>query len=94
MPILKSALKKLKQSRVRADKNHGMKHGVKELMDTFKRKVTLQNFSKAVSAIDKAAKTGVIHKNKANRLKSRLAKRLPKMETKSSKSPKKTSKKD
>ena len=38
--------------------------------------VTRQNYEKLVSELDKAAKRGVIHKNVANRRKSRLAKKL------------------
>lgn len=93
MPILKSAIKKLKQSRVHAQRNRVVKRQVKELIDSFKKKPTVANYAKTVSAIDKAAKTGVFHKNKAARLKSRLSKRLPKVEIKMKPATKKTPKK-
>ena len=38
--------------------------------------VTRANYEKLVSELDKAAKRGVIHKNVANRRKSRLAKKI------------------
>jgi len=56
------------------------KKAIKEAVKTTKTKEDLQ---KAQSVIDKAAKTGYIHKNKAARLKSRLANRVS--ATKSSK---------
>ena len=38
--------------------------------------VTRKNYEKLVSELDKAVKRGVIHKNVANRRKSRLAKKM------------------
>lgn len=43
---------------------------------TVDKTVTRQNYEKLVSELDKAAKRGVIHKNVANRRKSRLAKKI------------------
>ncbi len=82
MPVIKSAIKKLKQSLKHETRNRGVKKQVKELVDAFKKKPTVATYSAAVSVLDKAAKTNVIHPNKAARLKSRLSKRLPKVETK------------
>ncbi|MCL4397860.1 30S ribosomal protein S20 [Patescibacteria group bacterium] len=82
MPVIQSAIKKLKQARSHEAQNRGVKKQVKELIDAFKKNPTVAAYSKAVSALDKAAKNNVIHKNKAARLKSRLSKRLPKTETK------------
>jgi len=73
MPIIKSAKKALKQSRKRALHNLKKK---KLLKSTIKKTTSEKEMSKAQSVIDKAAKTGYIHKNKAARLKSRLARRL------------------
>lgn len=78
MPILKSAIKKLKQSEKKRDHNRAVKAGVKKLLDSFKKKPTPAAFSKLMSSLDKAAKTNTIHKNKAARLKSRLSKFLSK----------------
>ena len=39
----------------------------------------MEEMKKAMSALDKAVKTHVIHKNKSSRLKSRMAKALAKV---------------
>jgi len=98
MPVIKSALKKLRQAKKHQAHNRAVKGRVKELIDAFKKSPSLKNYSQAVSALDKATKTNIIHPNKAARLKSRLSKRLPKIEVKtkpvvSRKPPKKTAKK-
>lgn len=72
MPITKSAVKALKQSKVRQVRNAVKKKAIKEAV----KKVTDKTISKAQSTIDKALKTGYIHKNKAARLKSRMAKKI------------------
>ncbi len=73
MPITKSAIKALKQSEVRRERNAIKK---KTLKSVIKKTDKVEDLPKAQSAIDKIAKTGYIHKNKAARLKSRLAKKL------------------
>lgn len=78
MPVLKSSTKKLRQSLSKRDHNLGVRKSAKKLLDAFKKKPTPGSFSKLVSSLDKAAKTNVIHKNKAARLKSRLSKLLRK----------------
>lgn len=72
MPITKSAIKALKQSRVKRARNAIKKRTLKE---TMKKTVSEKDLSKGQSTIDKIAKTGYIHKNKAARLKSRLARK-------------------
>jgi small subunit ribosomal protein S20 len=74
MPITKSAIKALKQSQVKRARNAVKKKNIKSAMKT----ADAKDLPKAQSVIDKAAKTGYIHKNKAARLKSRLAKKLAK----------------
>lgn len=78
MPVIKSALKKLRQTLKHQTHNRAVKSHVKEFIDVFKKSPSLEAYSKAVSALDKAAKINIIHPNKAARLKSRLSKRLPK----------------
>lgn len=73
MPITKSAIKALKQSEVRRVRNAAKKKTLKSVM---KKTEKVEDLPKAQSAIDKIAKTGYIHKNKAARLKSKLAKKL------------------
>lgn len=95
MPVIKSAIKKLKQARKHEAHNQSLKRRAKELMDAFKKAPSMKGYAVAVSALDKAAKLNVIHKNKASRLKSRLAKRLPKTksEPKAAKTAEKSSRK-
>lgn len=78
MPITKSAKKALKVSKRRHAENLLMKQqikstlkGVRLALDA-KNKDVSKELSAAYSELDKAAKKNFIHKNKANRLKSRL----------------------
>ena len=82
MPIIKSAIKKLRQSLKKRDQNRAIKRYLKDIIEAFKDKPGSDTYAKVESALDKAAKTNVIHKNKASRLKSRLSKRLIKTEVK------------
>ncbi len=81
MANTKSAQKNIRKSAVRTEANRTVKSRLKTLTKTAKAAVVSKDAAKItttteklVSAVDKAAKTGVIHKNKANRVKSRLAK--------------------
>jgi len=73
MPILKSAIKKLRRDRRAAGANRKIKDRARAAVRAARKKPTKVLLSKASSALDKAAKKGIIHKNKAARLKSRLA---------------------
>ena len=74
MPNIKSAKKKLKQDAKRTKRNDGYRTKVKQSVKKMsKMKSTIENIKKAFSIIDKAAKKGAIHKNKAARLKSRIS---------------------
>jgi len=76
MPNIKSAEKWVRQTEKRTAQNKDKKTRLKTI---FKKAVATRDadFAKNVeSELDKAAKTGVIHKNKAARKKSRLAKAL------------------
>ena len=75
MPITKSAIKALKQSKVKRERNLKKKSQLKSVLKKTSSKADLP---KAQSTIDRVAKSGLIHKNKAARLKSRLAKRISK----------------
>ena len=76
MPITKSAIKKLRADKKKAIFNKATKTKAKRAMDNFKELPSLESLSKAFSAVDKAAKKGVIKKGKANRIKSRLSKKV------------------
>lgn len=73
MPIIKSAGKKLRQDKKRTQRNLKLKSTYKEALKKAKKTHSAASIKKAYSLIDKAAKSKVIHKNKANRLKSQLA---------------------
>ncbi len=74
MPIIKSAKKKMLQDRKRTEHNKILKDNLRGLIKNTRRKPSMENLSEAASALDKAVKTKLIHKNTASRLKSRLAK--------------------
>jgi small subunit ribosomal protein S20 len=84
MPIIKSAKKALRTSIQNKEFNDltraKVKGAVKGLKVAVKAKAKDAStlLSKAFRELDLAAKKNVIHKNKANRLKSRLAKSLDK----------------
>lgn len=73
MPIKKSAIKTQKQSIAKRKRNLIKKRALKEVV---KKTDSREGLPKAQSTIDKIAKTGFIHKNKANRIKSRLSKKI------------------
>lgn len=96
MPIIKSALKKLRKDKKRTSANKQKRDELKLAIKKAKRLHTLASTSAAVRLLDKAVKNNLIHKNKAARLKSKLAKNLPKTtpaKTKSAAKPKKPRKK-
>lgn len=72
MPITKSAKKALRVSETKRAQNKINKVKLEKAL----RQATEKTVNAAISTIDKSAKTGLIHKNKAARLKSRLAKKL------------------
>ncbi len=74
MPILKHAKKKLKQDKKRELHNRGLKTTFKNLIKDANKSQTAESVSAAFSAVDKAAKKNLIHKNKAAHIKSALSK--------------------
>lgn len=76
MPILKSAIKKLKADKRREKENLKVKQAYKKALKQARAKKSVKAVSAAFSVLDRAAKKKVIHKNKASRLKSRLARWL------------------
>lgn len=86
MPNTKSAQKAMRQSRRRNAINLRTKSKVKSAFKTTRThlsagsaKDAAESLKKAMSALDKAVKKNVIHKNTASRKKSRLAKALAKL---------------
>ncbi|EKD91025.1 MAG: hypothetical protein ACD_30C00050G0001 [uncultured bacterium] len=76
MPIIKSAKKKMRKDKRITAHNKVLKDNLKALIKSMRKTPTKQNLQGAFSALDKAAKTHLIHPNKASRLKSRLSKHL------------------
>jgi small subunit ribosomal protein S20 len=97
MPIIKSAQKRVRTARKATIRNlkvkRTMKTAIKALDKVVKsgKKSAGDEYSEAASAIDTAAKKGIIHKNKAARQKSRLAKQMKKAGVSTAGSSKKTS---
>ena len=85
MPNTKSATKALRQSEKRRVKNRGVSNAYKTALKEYrhlakdgKTKEAGEYFAKVQMRLDKAAKTGVIKKNKASRLKSRASRLIAK----------------
>lgn len=76
MPIIRSAIKKVRKDKKRTIRNLRRKNSLKELIKKVRREADPKNLQAAFSALDKAAKVSLIHPNKASRLKSRLSKLL------------------
>lgn len=72
MPISKSAKKALRVSLKKTSLNRYRKALIKEAM----KNVDQNSINKAVSMIDKGVKWGILHQNKAARLKSQLSKKF------------------
>lgn len=85
MPITRSAKKALRQAAGRGTRNLKRKEAYKDAIKKIKQLVAAKKNAEAEKsltglyrALDKAAKTNVITKNKAGRLKSRLTKLVQK----------------
>ena len=74
MPIIKSAIKRMKQTTKRRERNVGIKRDIKGALKAFTAKPTAAGLSAAQSEIDTAVKKGLIKKNTAARRKSGLHK--------------------
>jgi small subunit ribosomal protein S20 len=74
MPIIKSAKKRVRTANKAAIRNSKTRRSLKSAMKSFTKTPSAKTHSTVQSEVDKAAKKGVIHKNKAARLKSRAAK--------------------
>lgn len=81
MPIIKSAKKRVRTAEKAAIRNSKTKRSLKSAVKAFHKaitggdkKTTVEAHGKAQSALDKAGKKNVMHKNKVARKKSQLAK--------------------
>lgn len=64
----------MRQDKIRTIRNYKRETTVKRLVKDARDKKTPQSLKLAFSALDKAAKVKLIHPNKSDRIKSRLAK--------------------
>lgn len=76
MPVTKQATKKVRQDKRKTVVNLAVKKAYKAAVLAFRKQKTAQTLKAAFRALDRAAKTNVIHVNKASRFKSRLSKLL------------------
>jgi len=76
MPLTKSAIKKDRQDKVRERLNRSKKNLLKKTLKLVAVEPNQKKLSSAFSALDKAAKTGLIPKGRADRKKSRLSKKF------------------
>lgn len=74
MPIIKSAKKALRQSQKRTKINKQKKQILKQEIKKFRISKDLKSLNLIFSLADKAVKSGILHKNKAKRIKSSLSK--------------------
>ena len=83
MPNTKGAKKRLGQNVVRRDRNKVTRSRMRSMLRKFREAVAAKDFEQAkecsrlaAQMLDKAASKGVIHRNKAARLKSRMSHNL------------------
>jgi len=82
MPLIKSAKKAIKTTERQTEENRLVRAKIKDSLKGARMAIVAgdqdvaEKVSKAYRELDIAAKKNVIHKNKASRLKSRLAKKL------------------
>ena len=78
MPIIHRAIKKLRHDRARTKVTMRQRVKLRLLIKTMRKTPSKKALTLVFSALDKAAKTHIIHANKAARLKSRLSSLLKK----------------
>ncbi|BAS28521.1 30S ribosomal protein S20 [Limnochorda pilosa] len=83
MPNTRSAAKRARQSERRRQRNQAVKSATRtavrrtrEALEGGNAQTAAERLQAAASALDRAARKGVIHRNEAARRKSRLARRL------------------
>ena len=75
-----SAKKRIRQTEAKRVRNkyaaRTTRNAVKQLRSTTEKEAAVEQYPKVVSMLDKLAKNNVIHKNKADNLKSKLSKHV------------------
>ncbi len=99
MPIIKSAKKRVKVARTAAARNAKTRRGLRDALKAYERAVASGKSTEvaklqpaAFSALDLAVKRAIIHKNRASRYKSRLAKQAKDVGVRLTAKPKKVTK--
>ena len=87
MPVIKSAIKKLRRDRKREVENNIFRKNLDTAIRVAKKQKNTTLISKATSIVDRAVKKNIMQKNKAGRIKSSLSKLIkPQSKIKSAKS--------
>lgn len=73
MPIIKSAKKRVRVARKATVRNAKTKRSLRIAIKSFQTSITGKTHAEAQSALDKAGKKGLLHKNKVARKKRQLA---------------------
>lgn len=89
MPIIKSAIKRMRQTFKRRARNMSAKRDMRTAVKAFAADKSTDTLSKAQSELDKAVKKNIINKNTAARRKAQLAKQAKEAGTKAKAAPKK-----
>ena len=74
MPVIKSAIKKLRRDRKVTRANDLSRASLNHALKTANKQKTAKALSAAVSLVDRAVKKNLMHKNRAARIKSALSK--------------------
>jgi small subunit ribosomal protein S20 len=78
VPRIRSAKKRLRQTRTRTAANRALRSAIKTAVKKARQETTADSVKEAASALDRGARKRLIHPNAAARRKSRLAKKLAK----------------
>lgn len=74
MPLIRSAIKKVRKDKTRTIRNSQRENAFKKALKDTRKNPNTKTLSAAFSALDKAVKVNIIHRNKSARLKSKLSK--------------------
>jgi len=83
MPVIKSAIKKLRRDKKQEKENNLFRASVEKAVKEATKSPTQKAAGAAFSLVDKAVKKNLLHKNKAARIKSKISLLLPKKTPKS-----------
>lgn len=78
MPRIKSAKKRLRQTRTRTARNRAQRSAIRTAVKKARTETTEATVKNAIEVLDRGARKGLVHRNNAARKKSRLMKQLHK----------------